>query len=138
MTQDVTMQKRTFSPSVRQSFWQVFEQVKIQTELSVISAQKNNRICTELCKIITEVLMLAPDVLIRINGEQLSAELVQEIYLSLELEHLTFVQDKFESITYEIKSKKAYLRTALYNSVFEIDSHYTNLVSVNSSKEAAP
>ena len=83
----------------------------------------------ELCYIIAEVYIIDPDSKIKISDEILDAYLVQEIFRELTLEHLRLVKDNFEDQIELIKNKRAYLRTALYNSVFEIEAHYTNLVN---------
>ena len=83
----------------------------------------------ELCYIIAEVYIIDPDSKIKIADEILDAYLVQEIFRELTLQHLELVESNFGDQTELIKNKRAYLRTALYNSVFEIEAHYTNLVN---------
>jgi hypothetical protein len=83
----------------------------------------------ELCYIIAEVYIIDPDSKIKISDEVLDAYLVQEIFRELTLEHLRLVHDNFRDLTQLVKNKRAYLRSALYNSVFEIEAHYLNLVN---------
>lgn len=66
---------------------------------------------------------------IKISNELLEAYIVQEIFGELTLEHLILVRDNFQNQTELVKKKRAYLRNALYNSVFELQAHYTNLVN---------
>lgn len=82
----------------------------------------------ELCYIIAEVYIIDPDSKIKIADEILDAYLVQEIFRELKLQHLELVESNFGDQTELIKNKRAYLRTALYNSVFEFEAHYKNLV----------
>ena len=82
----------------------------------------------ELCYIIAEVYIIDPDSKIKIADEILDAYLVQEIFRELTLQHLELVENNFGDQTELIKNKRAYLRTALYNSVFEFEAHYKNLV----------
>lgn len=82
----------------------------------------------ELCYIIAEVYIIDPESKIKVSDEYLDAYLVQEIFRELDFNHLELVLDNFNEKTDLVKNKRAYLRTALYNSVFEIESHYTNLV----------
>lgn len=89
----------------------------------------------ELCFIIAEVYLLKPDSTVRIAGEALDAEVVQEVFRELCHEHVRMVLDNFKSVTAVIHNKKAYFRTALYNSVFEVEAHYANLVNHDFAKE---
>ncbi len=84
-----------------------------------------------LCLIITEILKLPPASMVRIGGNNLPAEMVQAIYYRLTHEHIELVMSNYARAAYEIKFKKTYLRTALYNSVFEFDAHYENAVAAD-------
>lgn len=83
----------------------------------------------ELCYIIAEIYIINPDSKVAISDETLDAYLVQEIFSELRYQHLELVLENFNSKTELVKNKRAYLRTALYNSVFEYESHYENLVN---------
>lgn len=109
-------------------FYEVFENVKDQIEFKCFSAGVREA-AEDICLIITEVLKLPPNALVRIAGNNLPAEMVQAIYHRLSHEHIELVIENFGRATYEIKYKKTYLRTALYNSVFEINAHYQNAVN---------
>ena len=54
--------------------------------------------------------VMNPDAVIKINKEDTGLHIVQEVYWQLTNEHLQTVYDNF---------KKSYLRTALYNVIFE-------------------
>jgi len=117
------------STSVRLSVFQMLEQVKRQVEYHCFADLRFKRIdpfYRELCLIIAEVLVLEPNTIIAINGSKMSAYLVQEVYGQLRNDHLRLVFDNFNNVTNRIINKKAYLRTALYNAVFEIESHFIN------------
>lgn len=111
-------------------FYETFEKVKEQIEFKCFSTD-TQATAENICLIITEVLKLPPNALIRISGNNLPAEIVQAIYYRLTHEHIKLVIKNFGRATYEIKHKKTYLRTALYNSVFEIDAHYENAVNID-------
>ena len=81
---------------------------------------------TELCLVIADVLVLNPDTVITINGSKMSVFLVQEIYMKLHNDHLRLVFKNFKNISHRVYNKKAYLRTALYNVFFELESHIIN------------
>lgn len=80
----------------------------------------------EICLIIAEIFVLPPTASVRINGNELTAETVKEVYSMLTYEDIITVMDNFETATYEIRFKKTYLRTALYNEVFERSSREIN------------
>lgn len=120
------------SRSIRPSFYEILNQIKVQVEVYNFPLRQLEG-ANELCLIITEVMKLKPENEIKIDGTMLSVEMVQEVFSLLKNEHLQFVLDNFEKVNHQINNKKAYLRTALYNSVFEIESHYTN--SFNTSTE---
>ena len=81
----------------------------------------------ELCAIIAEVNIMRPCFSVKIGGEVLEAGLVREVFSCLTHGHLESVIAAFDSCKYEIRNKKAYLRTALYNSVFELEAGQRNL-----------
>lgn len=83
----------------------------------------------ELCLIIAEVNVLHPDSAIKVAGSEISAFIVQEVYTKLTNEHLETVLHNFQRVSWQINNKKTYLRTALYNSVFERESDATNKVA---------
>lgn len=74
----------------------------------------------ELCLIMAEVYKLPDDYKLKINGDPLPASVVQEVFWEIDERHIAHVMENFRRVNYVISNKKAYLRTALYNSVFEI------------------
>jgi len=129
----------SFSPSVRPSlFHTTLEKVKAQVEYETLGElvitssgeriiYENNQ-ANELCRIITETLLINPDTEINVNGEKKPAFIVQEVFIMLTGAHLEFVIDNFNKKRELVKNISAYLRTSLYNSVFELNSHYKNQV----------
>lgn len=115
------------SPSrpVRPSLFQTLKEVKAQVNFKSFDADP---LINELCLIIAEVLVRPPESTMRIRGSEIEAAVVQEVYKMLTYEHLDLVRDNFKEQTRIIRKKTAYLQTALYNSVFEYEHHYTNLV----------
>jgi hypothetical protein len=83
----------------------------------------------ELCNLIAEMYTLPPNNIVRINSMEIPVSTVVDIYKKLSSEHLEFVSGNFSKQKHLIKFKKTYLQTALYNSFFEYEAHYTNLVS---------
>lgn len=81
---------------------------------------------TEFCKIIADVLTLPPECDIVIDGEQRTAADVQEVYMSLEAEHIETALENFNKVKYRITSTKGYIRTVLFNSYLELDNSAAN------------
>lgn len=114
---------------VRPSFREAFRRSARQVELYECSTASEIDFLRELCYIIAEVYVIDPDSKIKISDELLDAYLVQEVFGELTFEHLQLVRDNFMEMTDIVRNKRAYLRAALYNSVFEKEAHYTNLVN---------
>lgn len=125
-------------PSVRPSFVGILQTIKEKVDFEAFQADngQTDPFYEEICKIITEVLFLNPANELKIAGELLPVLLVQEIFAQLTHEHIEMVADNFGMITNIINNKKAYLRTALYNSVYELESHYTNRVQHDMAEES--
>ena len=66
---------------------------------------------------------------IRISGEWLDGYVVQQVFSELTYGHVSAVIEEFKRLTVDVRNKKAYLRTSLYNSVFTLNAHYTNRVN---------
>lgn len=119
-------EKVTVPSSSVKSFWSVLQSVKEQVRcLSFERGSEQNQV-EELCRIIAEVYCLNPEREISIEGASLPVSLVQEVYNELDERHIYLVMENFAKITHKINYKKTYLRTALYNSVFELEHHYEN------------
>lgn len=125
-------EKRTHCENVcpvRPSFREAFRRAAEQTELW--STDENERdAMRELCYVIAEIYVIAQDANIKIGEDVLDGALVRAIYEELTIEHLRFVRENFLKQACPIRKKRAYLRTALYTSVFELEAHYDNVASV--------
>lgn len=113
------------SQSPVENFNKNLNTVKEQVELECFAPEQQG-FAEEICFIITEINKLDPCAKVKIGGENYSADMVQAVYHRLTHEHIQLVMDNFSRIRYEIKHKKTYLRTALYNSVFELNAHWEN------------
>lgn len=80
----------------------------------------------EIALIIAEMYRLPPDCTVQIDGNKLPVEIVREIFRKLTFDHVSAVIDRYREIRYEIQHPKTYLRTALYNAVFEIEARTVN------------
>ena len=113
---------------VRRSFKDEIGAVAKQLELYAVRDMDKAFGC-ELCAIIAEVNLMRPEFRVKIGGEALEAGLVKEVFACLTHDHLERVMSAFNSCVSEIRNKKAYLRTALYNSVFELEAGTINDVN---------
>lgn len=122
-------ENRSFRPSFREAISRAERQVGYREMLQrsdKLGYQFDMEIVHELCAIMAEVYMMSPEQKIRISGEWLEVELVQSVFEELTGEHLEKVVENFSRQEIEIKNKKAYLRTMLYNSVFSLCADYRN------------
>lgn len=103
--------------------------IKAQIESECFEEEYRAQVA-EICLIIAEVFMLPSTAEIQIAGQKLTVSLVCGIYDMLEWRDIVAVMDNTEKATYEIKHKKAYLRTALYNAVFERETREMNELRV--------
>ena len=118
--------------SVRPSFYANAEDVR-QSLLFDFFAESDKPLAAECCLIITEVLRNIPDGVITVDGEERAADMVQEVFTMLTHEHIEQVIETFKRLSFPVRLRKAYLRTMLYNSVFELEAALINDVSADTS-----
>lgn len=68
---------------------------------------------------------------VKINGEQVDINLVRERYLKLDQFHMEYITYRMKENEYKIRNIRAYILTASYNAVVDMDIYYRNLVSYN-------
>ena len=122
------------NPSVRPSFDDVLEKVKEQISIDCVPLATLLQ-AEELAAIIAEVLRLRPEDKLRVDGVMHPAADVQAVYKKLENEHIMHVIETYNEITYPIRSPKMYLRTALYNAVFELNNAGANIFAATGGGE---
>ena len=122
------------NPSVRPSFDEVLEQVKEQIAIDCVPFEQILQ-AEELAAIIAEVLRLRPEDKLRVDGVLHPAADVQAVYAKLENEHIMHVIETYNEIPYPIRSPKMYLRTALYNAVFELNNAGANIFAATGGGE---
>ena len=108
-------------PSVRPSFMHVLDEVREQIGWPLLFARSETvrPLAEEVAKIITEVYLLPDDSRIQIDGEWVDTGFVREIYRQITGDHVCRVIDNYRRARTVIKRPRQYLRTCLYNSVFE-------------------
>lgn len=109
------------------SFSEVLAAVKEQIDFDTF--REDTAQAEEISLIIAEMLCLPDGLEVGMGGDKIPIEIVKNIYSRLRYEHVSAVIDAFSKIKYEIKYEKAYLRKALYNSVFECESDIRNQVA---------
>ena len=80
----------------------------------------------EACRVIAEIYMLPDGAKVKIEGEELPVETVREVFTQLNDEHVRYSLERLDGYEGRIFAMKPFLRTLLYNSVFEMESHYIN------------
>lgn len=110
------------------SFPMVCEAVREQIEVEAFPDELAP-MAEEIARIIAEIYMMPGNWQIRIDGQYVPAAMAQQIYNQLEHEHVAAVLYRFRDLTYEIRHVKTYMRTALYNAVFETEARVTNEVA---------
>lgn len=75
---------------------------------------------------------LRPSDKLKVDGMIMPVADVQAVYSRLENEHIVYVVESFNQIPYVVHNKKKYLRTTLYNAVFELSSAESNQYAVAS------
>lgn len=122
-------ENRSLRPSFREAISRAERQVgywEMKKSSDKLMHQMNMEIVHEMCAIMAEVYMMDQTDKIRISGEWLNVYMVQDVFGEITREHVTDVLTDFNKLTCEIKNKKAYLRTMLYNSVFSLSANAKN------------
>jgi len=112
-----------------QSIIKMLDRVMLQVEYHCFIDLDSNHVdplYKELCLIIAEVLVLDPNSVIKINGSNISVRLVKEVYSQIQNDHVDLVFINFNNVSHRVFNKRSYLRTALYNAVFENESQAVN------------
>lgn len=76
----------------------------------------------DMCRAMAEVYMMPPRTKIRINGEELEAEMVAEVLEQVTEDMAVERAEELLDVIADVTCLKAYLRSALYNKVFEFES----------------
>ena len=117
---------RSGSRRVRPTLGEAVRRAEGQIESFAFAESERARV-REICFILAA--LLPEEEMVRVAGETLEAGLVREVLALVRHEHVRMVLDNFKGVTARVRNKKAYLRSALYQSVFELEAHYANLVN---------
>lgn len=102
---------------------------KCEFDDAVAEDPYNARLYEQMCKIMTEVFRKDGNADVKIGRQTLKASKVQEVFEQVRSTELRSVADNVCAVSYKIKFVKAYLTTALYNSVFESELRVINDVN---------
>ena len=75
----------------------------------------------DMCRVMAEVYMMPPHAKIKINGEELEAEMVAEVLEQVTEDMAMERAEELLDVIADVTCLKAYLRSALYNKVFEFE-----------------
>lgn len=107
-------------PSVRPSFTSVLEEVREQIDWHLFARSGIYKpLAEEVAKIITEVYLMKDSDGINVDGERMEAGLVKEVYRQLTGAHVCGVLNRYRQVSTVVKSPRRFIRTCLYNAVFE-------------------
>ena len=125
---DDTPTRPSLPPS---SFRQVLETVYQQINYNFFALLRYQKeLADEIAKIITEIYMYKDSVLIEIDGDEIEAGVVKEIYRELREEHVCAVINQYSAVRTMVRYPKRYIRTCLYNIVFSLALQEANAEAV--------
>lgn len=85
----------------------------------------------ELVELMTEVMMLPDEAVVRISGTEKPAGIVKSQFMKIGQAHIQYVMGCLGSNTTKVGNIKSYLLTALYNSVMTMEHYYRAEVNHN-------
>ena len=81
----------------------------------------------DICRVMAEVYMAPPNMMMKMNGEELAAGMIAEVYRELTSESVTELATRIGRELGTVRFIKAYLRSALYNQAFEYEASIVRL-----------
>lgn len=111
--------------SVCLSFDEAYERTRVQIDMECFPVDMLVQ-ATEVEGIIAQVYTLPKNGVIKIAGYLRKVEDVQAVFRKLTNEHIVYVIEEFNEIPYRVRYKTAYIRSALFNAVFELTSAENN------------
>lgn len=75
----------------------------------------------DMCRAMAEVYMMSPTTKIKVNGEELEAGMVADVLEQVTTEMAEIRAEELRETIADVTNIKAYLRSALYNKVFEFE-----------------
>jgi hypothetical protein len=131
-TKNISLDPTRPAPSSHQSsFRQMLEAVYQQINYNFFALLRYQKeLADEIAKIITEIYMYNDRVIIEIDGDEIEAGVVKEIYRELREEHICAVINQYSAVRTMVRYPKRYIRTCLYNIVFSLALQEANAEAV--------
>lgn len=107
------------------SFDEAYERTRAQIDMECFPVEMLVQ-ATEVAGIIAQVYTLPKNGVIKVAGCLRKVGDVQAVFKKMTNEHVVYVIEEFNEIPYRIRYKTAYIRSALFNSVFELTSAENN------------
>lgn len=107
------------------SFDEAYECTRVQIEMESFPVDMLVQ-ATEVAGIIAQVYTLPKNSVIKVAGYLRKVGDVQAVFQKLKNEHIVYVIEEFNEIPYRVRYKTAYIRSALFNAVFELTSAENN------------
>jgi hypothetical protein len=85
-------------------------------------ADKLRPLVHDMCRAMAEVYMAPESMVMKVNGEELAAGMIADVFAELTEEHVKSLAARLYGGWGCVAHPKAYLRSALYNVVFEFES----------------
>lgn len=127
MQKDINSVAETLSVCL--SFDEAYERTRVQIDMECFPVEMLVQ-ATEVAGIIAQVYTLPKNGVIKIAGCLRKVEDVQAVFRKLTNEHIVYVIEEFNEIPYRVRYKTAYIRSALFNAVFELTSAENNRYAV--------
>lgn len=118
-----------------ETFESAVERVKKRIEFECFD-ERGKDIALEIARIMAKIELLPCEAMVRIAGQNVPVREVAMVYSLITNEHVLHVMENLLRVPYEIKHMITYIRTALYNSVFEMTLRTENRVTAAMAKEA--
>ena len=106
------------SHSLCPSLVELYEAARKQIE-DLAFKPEDREMAQQIAMVMAGMAQLPGDAAVRIGRETLPAYHVQQVYELLKHEHVEEIIRKYRKLTYRVDAVKTYLRTMLYNAVFE-------------------
>lgn len=113
----------SFRDATNEAYAQITDRPWLPTEMGLVQS---------IAKIMAEVYLMPDSAAITVGGETIPAPIVKEVYREIEQAHVVSVIEAFREQREEIRAIKAYLRSMLYNAVFEFDFEIENEIRAGS------
>ena len=127
----VKSQSKSKSQSGRvKTFEDYLSEIKKQIDFFCeFEGTENEELAEELCIAMAKVMRLPDYFELSIRGKHISADIVKETFGLVTYKHIYHVIENFSKLDYPVKHISSYLRTALYNSVEEVEHSLVNDVN---------